>query len=45
MAWGQLGAALLVSEELADPLMFLCLDRRLCEAAEREGLRVAETGD
>lgn len=42
---GQLGAALLVSEQLSDPLMFLCLDRRLGDAAEREGLRVADTGD
>ena len=42
---GQLGAALLVSEQLPDPLVFLCLDRRLGEAAEREGLRVADTGD
>ncbi len=42
---GQLGAALLVSEQLADPLVFLCLDQRLGEAAEREGLRVADTGD
>ena len=40
---GQLGAALLVSEQLADPLVFLCLDRRLSEAAEREGLGVADT--
>ncbi len=42
---GQLGAALLVSEQLADPLVFLCLDQRLGEAAEREGLRAADTGD
>ncbi len=42
---GQLGAALLVSEQLSDPLMFLCFDRRLSDAAEREGLRVADTGD
>ena len=40
---GQLGAALLVSEQLADPLVFLCLDQRLSEAAEREGLGVADT--
>lgn len=40
---GQLGAALLVSEQLADPLVFLCLDQRLVEAAEREGLAVADT--
>ncbi|MCY3810016.1 MAG: type II toxin-antitoxin system VapC family toxin [Gemmatimonadetes bacterium] len=42
---GQLGAALLVSEQLTGPLVFLCLDQRLGEAAEREGLRVAYTGD
>ena len=42
---GQLGAALLVSEQLSDPLLFLCLDQRLCDAAEREGLGVADTGD
>jgi len=40
---GQLGAAMLVSEQLADPLVFLCLDQRLVEAAEREGLAVADT--
>ena len=38
---GQLGAALLVREEPADALTFVCLDRRLSLAAEREGLRVA----
>ncbi|WP_420632447.1 type II toxin-antitoxin system VapC family toxin [Candidatus Palauibacter sp.] len=42
---GQLGAALLVSEQLSDPLLFLCLDQRLSDAAEREGLGVADTGD
>ncbi|WP_419166714.1 type II toxin-antitoxin system VapC family toxin [Candidatus Palauibacter sp.] len=42
---GQLGAALLVSEQLSDPLVFLCLDQRLSDAAEREGLGVADTGD
>ena len=41
---GQLGAALLVNEQLSDPLLFLCLDQRLSEAAEREGLGVADTG-
>lgn len=41
---GQLGAALLVNEHLPDPLVFLCLDRRLCDAAEREGLRVMDAG-
>ncbi len=40
---GQLGAALLVNELVSEPLVFLCFDRRLCEAAEREGLRVVET--
>ncbi len=40
---GQLGAALLVSEQLSDPLLFLCLDQRLSDAAEREGLGVADT--
>ena len=39
----QLGAAMLVSEQLADPLVFLCLDQRVAEAAEREGLAVADT--
>ena len=39
---GQLGAALLVHEQLAAPLRFVCLDRRLGVAAELEGLRVAE---
>ena len=38
---GQLGAALLAREEPADALTFVCLDRRLSLAAEREGLRVA----
>lgn len=42
---GRLGAALLVSEQLADPLVFLCLDECLGEAAEREGLTVADTCD
>ena len=39
---GQLGAALLVNEQLGGgSLWFMCLDRRLSEAAEVEGLRVA----
>ena len=38
---GQLGAALLVQEECAGTLTFVCLDRRLSLAAERESLRVA----
>ena len=37
---GQLGAALLVQEQLAEPLTFVCLDQRLSLAAERESLRV-----
>ena len=37
---GQLGAALLVQEHLAQRLTFICLDQRLAEAAERESLRV-----
>ena len=37
---GQLGAALLIQEECAGALTFVCLDRRLSLAAERESLRV-----
>ena len=37
---GQLGAALLVHEQLAGTLSFVCLDQRLSLAAERESLRV-----
>ena len=37
---GQLGAALLVQEQLAEPLTFVCLDQRLSLAAERESLQV-----
>ncbi|WP_419943645.1 type II toxin-antitoxin system VapC family toxin [Candidatus Poriferisodalis sp.] len=36
----QLGAALHVQEQLGAGLPFVCLDRRLTEAAEREGLAV-----
>lgn len=36
----QIGAALHVQEQLGAPLKFACLDRRLAEAAEREGLAV-----
>ena len=36
---GQLGAALLVQEQLAEPLMFVCLDERLAKAAELESLQ------
>ena len=35
----QLGAALAVAAEQAPPLGFVCLDERLLDAAEREGLR------
>ena len=37
---GQLGAALLVQEQLAGPLTFVCLDQRVSSAAELESLRV-----
>lgn len=37
---GQLAAALLVQEQAGVRLEFVCLDLRLCDAAEREGLRV-----
>ena len=37
---GQLGAALLVREQLPETLTFVCLDRRLSRAAELESLRV-----
>lgn len=37
---GQLGAALLVQEQLSGALTFVCLDRRLSQAAELESLRV-----
>ena len=37
---GQLAAALLVQEHLAEPLTFVCLDQRVSSAAELEGLRV-----
>ena len=36
---GQLGAALLVQEQLASPLTFVCLDQQLLSAADIEGLR------
>lgn len=35
----QLGAALVVAEHVPEGLTFVCLDRRLNEAAEKEGLR------
>lgn len=37
---GQLGAALLVREQIAGELAFICLDHRLSSAAERESLQV-----
>ena len=37
---GQLGAAVLVQEQSAEPLTFVCLDQRLSSAAESQGLRV-----
>ena len=37
---GQLGAALLVQEQLAGPLPFACRDRRLLSAADLEGFRI-----
>jgi predicted nucleic acid-binding protein len=37
---GQLGAALLIQEQLAGALTFVCLDHRLSTAAELESLRV-----
>jgi hypothetical protein len=36
----QLGAALLAAEDLAAGVSFLCLDRGLARAAEREGFKV-----
>ena len=37
---GQLGAALLIQEQLAGVLTFVCLDHRLSTAAEMESLQV-----
>ena len=37
---GQLGAALLVQEQLAGALTFVCRDQRLRSAADVEGLRI-----
>ena len=37
---GQLGAALLIQEQLAGVLTFVCLDHRLSSAAELESLRI-----
>jgi len=36
----QLGAALLIRDELGTPPAFVCLDNRLATAAEREGLPI-----
>jgi len=36
----QLGAALVIAHDLPTELFFVCLDARLTDAAEREGLRV-----
>lgn len=41
---GQLGAALLVQEQLAHRLTFICLDERLAATAERESLHVPLVG-
>ena len=37
---GQLGAALLVQEQLSHRLTFVCLDERFAATAERESLHV-----
>ena len=37
---GQLAAAILAQAQLSKSLDFVCLDKRLCSAAEREGFRV-----
>ena len=39
---GQIGAALLIQEQLAGVLTFVCLDHRLSSAAELESLRVIQ---
>ena len=39
----QLGAALVVAENRTAPLTFVTFDRRLAEAAEREGFEVLES--
>jgi uncharacterized protein len=41
----QLGAALTVADERGEPLGFVCLDARLADAADREGLRPIPTLD
>jgi predicted nucleic acid-binding protein len=35
----QLSAALAIAEEIGEPVGFVCLDSRLADAADREGLR------
>jgi uncharacterized protein len=35
----QLGAALAIADEIGEPVAFVCLDARLADAADREGLR------
>jgi uncharacterized protein len=35
----QLGAALAIADEIGEPVGFVCLDSRLADAADREGLR------
>jgi uncharacterized protein len=35
----QLGAALAIADEMGEPVAFVCLDPRLADAADREGLR------
>lgn len=37
---GQLGAALILRDQLASRLTFVCLDERLSSAAEKEGLHL-----
>jgi hypothetical protein len=41
----QLGAALLVADGDPSTLSFVCLDERLAEAADREGLRVDRSAE
>lgn len=40
---GQLGAALVLREQLTSRLTFVCFDEKLASAAELEGLRLAQT--
>lgn len=41
---GHLATALIYRERLNEPLEFVCLDKRLSLAAEREGFRVISPG-